>query len=315
MEIRESTPPRGVVRRLGGALFRQAARTQRCPDTPRLDGQLAVVTGATGGIGLEIARGLVARGADLIVPCRNLAKGTRVVDALRSEARDDARIEATAMDLEDLDSVRAGARAIAELADGRAIDILVENAGVWPRRYAQTAQGHELAFGVNVLSHFVLGFELSRDGVLETARVVIVTGDIYITERECTPDFQWRGARGGMRAYSRSKLGNLWIGAHLARHTPSLTVHTAHPGVVATNLGGGAGPFADWLRGRLMISPQLGAQMPLICATQAGLEDGGYYHNTLGRVRLRDDDPARDAAAAAKLWDTCVNLSGANRVD
>jgi hypothetical protein len=165
---------------------------------------------------------------------------------------------------------------------------------------------------VNVLSHFVLGFELARHAVLEATRVVIVTGDIYITERECTPDFHWRGPRGGMRAYSRSKLGNLWIAAQLARRMPTLTVHSAHPGVVATSLGGGAGTVANWIRGRLMLSPQLGAQMPLICATQEGLESGGYYHNTLGRVQLREDDPARDAAAAAKLWDSCVTRSGAD---
>ena len=54
--------PRSALLRMLAASFRQARRTPRCPDTPRLDGKLAVVTGATGGIGLEIARGLGGAG-------------------------------------------------------------------------------------------------------------------------------------------------------------------------------------------------------------------------------------------------------------
>jgi NAD(P)-dependent dehydrogenase (short-subunit alcohol dehydrogenase family) len=81
--LRESTLPPRVLPRLLSASFRQAARTPRCPEAPRLDGRLALVTGATGGIGLEIARGLARRGASLVLPCRNAAKGERAVEALR----------------------------------------------------------------------------------------------------------------------------------------------------------------------------------------------------------------------------------------
>lgn len=71
------------------------------------------------------------------------------------------------------------------------------------------------------------------------------------------------------------------------------------------------GGVAGWSRRRVMISPELGAQMPLICATQPGLANGGYWHNVHGRMRLADDDPARDAAAATQLWQTCEALSSA----
>jgi hypothetical protein len=56
----EHAAPRSALRRMLAASFGQARRTARCPETPRLDGRLAVVTGATGGFGLEIARGLGA---------------------------------------------------------------------------------------------------------------------------------------------------------------------------------------------------------------------------------------------------------------
>ena len=136
----------------------------------------------------------------------------------------------------------------------------------------------------------------------------MLTGDIYILSSACTPDFRWSGRLGGMRAYCRSKLGNLWIAGELVERSPSLEVRVVHPGVVATNLGGDVGALGHLFKRHLFISPELGAQMPLICATQPDLDSGGYWHNVHGRMRLAAEDPARDAASAAKLWETCEVL-------
>jgi retinol dehydrogenase 12 len=311
MILPDYAAPRSALRRMLAASFGQARRTPRCPDTPRLDGKLAVVTGATGGIGLEIARGLARRGAALILPCRSPAKGERVAAALRSEAAPGAQVALVEMDLEDLAGVRRGAESIARAAAGRPVELLVENAGVWPQRYAETRQGFEIAFGVNVLAHFVLRRALAAAGALGAARVVMLTGDIYILQSACTPDYRWSGPLGGMLAYCRSKLGNLWIGAELAKRSPALEVAVVHPGVVATNLGGDAGALGNRFKRLLMIPPELGAQTPLLCATQPGLESGGYWHNAHGRMRLAANDPARDTAAAEKLWKTCEALGAA----
>jgi len=167
--------PRNRLLRLLGASWRQSARTPRCPDTPRLDGALAVVTGATAGIGFEIARGLARRGAELVVPCRSRAKGEAVLAGVSP-----AKAHVVDLDLEDLDGVAACADAIAGLAAGRSVDVLVENAGVWPRSYTTTRQGREIAFGVNVLAHFALRRALQRAGLLRAARVVVLTGDIWV---------------------------------------------------------------------------------------------------------------------------------------
>ncbi len=301
--------PRSPAPRMLSAMFGQARRTPRCPDAPPLDGRLAVVTGATGGIGLEIARGLARRGADLILPCRNPTKGAAVRDRLRGESGGGAAVHLVAMDLEDLESVRTGAGSIAASAEGRPVDLLVENAGLWPMRYAQTKQGHEIAFGVNVLAHFVLRQQLERAGLLAQARVVMLTGDIYVLESACTPDYVWRGRSGGMRAYCRSKLGNLWIGGELLRRFPRLSVYVVHPGAVATNLGGDAGALGSFVKRLVMIPPELGAQMPLICCTQPNLVNGAYYHNVHGQMSLVENDPASDSRAAAQLWDCCERLA------
>jgi NAD(P)-dependent dehydrogenase (short-subunit alcohol dehydrogenase family) len=311
LALPEYTASHSPARRMLAASLGQARRTPRCPATPRLAGRLAVVTGATGGIGLEIARGLARRGAELILPCRNPAKGASVREELRCDADAGAAVHVVSMELEDLESVRAGAGSIELAAAGRPIDLLVENAAIWPARYARTRQGHEIAFGVNVLAHFALRRRLEQSGLLAHARCVMLTGDIYILESTCTPDSTWHGRLGGMRAYCRSKLGTLWLAGELLRRSPQLSVYVVHPGVVATNLGGDAGALGNRLKRLVMIEPELGAQMPLICATQPGLVNGGYYHNALGRMRLAERDPARDARAAARLWETCEALAGA----
>jgi NAD(P)-dependent dehydrogenase (short-subunit alcohol dehydrogenase family) len=305
----ETAVPRGVAHRILASVVGQARRTPRCPDSPRLDGALAIVTGATGGIGFEIARGLARRGAELVLPCRSPARGDALLEQLRSDVGAGPTHRCVELDLEDLDSARACAEAIERVAGGRGVDVLVENAGIWPQRYARTRQGHEIAFGVNLLAHFALRRALQQRGLLPAARVVMVTGDIYVLESACTPDYVWRGPRGGMRAYCRSKLGILWLAGELQRRFPALTVHCAHPGVVDTNLGGRAGALGQRVRRWLMLDAEQGAQMPLWCATQPGLAKGGYYHNTQGHVRLPAGDPALDPAAAARLWGLCEALT------
>jgi NAD(P)-dependent dehydrogenase (short-subunit alcohol dehydrogenase family) len=305
----ESTPPGNTWARLARSSIGQTRRTRRCPDLPRLDGKLALVTGSTNGIGLEIARGLLARGAGLILPCRSPDKGERVRRQLERQAGGKAAVTLVTMDLADLDSVRAASREIA--ARGAPIDVLIENAGVMERRYALTPQGHEITFAVNVLGHFALRRALLEAGLLAAARVVIVTGDIYVLEAACTPDYAWRGRAGGLRAYCRSKLGNLWIGSELQKRHPELSVFIVHPGAIDTGLGGDAGAVGNWFKRATMIDAELGAQTPLICATQDGLERGGYYHNIFGLMQLRDSDAARNQAAAAELWSLCETLTRA----
>ena len=303
------TTPRGAMKRLYRSMVGQGRRTLACPSVPRLDGKLALVTGATGGIGAEIARGLAQRGAELILPCRSPDRGHATVQALHSEFGASCPVQLVALDLVDLDTVTAAAERVATLCAGRPIDILVENAGIWPTSHRRSAQGHEIAFAVNVLRHFALRQRLLERGLLPATRVIVLTGDIYILQSECTSDYRWRGAVGGTFAYCRSKLGNMWIAAELARRHPELAVFIVHPGVVATNLGGDAGgAIADAVKRRLMIAPEQGAQTALICATQEGLRHGGYYHNTQGLMHLATEDPAANHTAACALWEECVAL-------
>lgn len=181
-----------------------------------------------------------------------------------------------------------------------------------PRRRQRSPQGHELALATNVLGHHLLIRRLlARGGLRADARVVIVAGDISFLARGCTPDFTFRGAWGGQTASARSKRGNLWQVAELTRRFPRLTAVAVHPGRVASGLAGPVGPLAGALRRGLTISPGLGAQAPLVCATPP-VERGAYDHNTLGRVVLPPGDRALDEPAAAARWDVLERLCAAH---
>jgi hypothetical protein len=143
------------------------------------------------------------------------------------------------------------------------------------------------------------------------ARIVTQTGDIYFMSRDCSPDYGYIGAYGGMLAYCRSKLGNLWFARQLQRRYPALAVLIAHPGVVASGLVAVGGGLGGAVRRALLLSPEAGTQTALILAMQPGLGGGANYHNTAGRMQLAADDPACDEVGAVRLWQVMKTLAAA----
>ncbi len=295
-------PAPRVVPRMLASMWRQARHSAACPDGPRLDGQRALVTGGARGIGLETTRGLAARGAEVIAASRGEARGKAAAEEVAREFAVPTHF--LPLDLADLHAVTAALERLEALLDGRRLDVFVANAGLWPLRHRLSAQGHEIAYATNVLGHHALLQGAIERGLLaESARVVIVTGDIYILSDECTSDYAYRGALGGQLAYCRSKLGNLWQARELAKRQPSLRVHAVHPGVIASDLGGDGTGALGVMKRAFMLSTEQGAQTSLYCATQPDLPTGSYFHNVLGRVELHPEDPAASASRAAALWD------------
>lgn len=296
-------------------MWRQRARSLVCPDRPRLDGRRALVTGGAEGVGLGTSRGLLARGARVLCASRSAEKALHARAILQGALGADAAFEHIPLDLSDLSRIPKAVEAVASALGAERLDVLVCNAGLWPTTHRLSPQGHELAFATNVLGHHLLLRHLVGRHLADDARVVIVTGDIYILASDCTPDYAYRTPLGGMLAYCRSKLGNLWMARELQRRNPSLQVSAAHPGVVSTQLGGPRRGLVGRLSHRLLLDVDRGAQTTLYCATQPGFPGAAYVHNVLGRVELGSRDHASDAVRAEGLHALCEALCAGHLPD
>ncbi len=142
-------------------------------DMPDLTGQHVIITGATGGLGFEVAREMASRGANVVLAGRNPDRGAEALGQIRA-SNPKARVSFDPLDLSDLSSV--GAFADRHLAVGRPVDILINNAGVMalPKRKT-TVDGFELQFATNYLSHFALTGRLLPLLQMGQARLVQVS--------------------------------------------------------------------------------------------------------------------------------------------
>ncbi|WP_298445721.1 SDR family NAD(P)-dependent oxidoreductase [uncultured Ferrimonas sp.] len=290
--LQPTKPTPGRHRRVLSGIWRQRRNSQHCPELPRLDGQRALVTGGAAGIGEFISRGLIDRGAEVITLARGLADASG--EALTAKA--------IYADLAQPDSIVAAVEQLGTTP----VDLLICNAGLLSKQASMSANGVETTFAVNVLGHHILYRLLMERGLLSSnARIVLTSGDIYILAQECSPTIPFDGTA---KAYSRSKLGNLWQVAELTKRYPQLHSSAVHPGVVASGFGGSKQGLLGRLRSRQLISEAAGAQASLIAATQA-LPRGAYWHNVFGLVDLPKGDPALNATAAARLWDQLEALA------
>jgi len=132
-----STPSAWNFKRTLDAIVAQRYFNIQCPPTPRLDGQRVLVTGGAHGIGLSVSRGLVQRGAHVVMCGRNEPEGAAAVAELGA-----ANATFVRLDLSDLTAI---APFVSKLKAMGEISVLVANAGVWPTARKTSPQGFELA--------------------------------------------------------------------------------------------------------------------------------------------------------------------------
>lgn len=203
-----------------------------------LTGQVAAVTGASGGLGLETARSLAARGAQVVLAARSSDKLAAAVETIHSDVPD-ALLSTVVLDLADVASCRRAAGEVLVSCDR--LDLLINNAGVMCTPFGHTADGFETQIGTNHFGHMAwtvpLMDLLTRDG---GGRIVNLSSaghrfgdvdleDVNFEQRTYDP---WSG-------YGASKTANVLFSVELERRLGALGVHAiaVHPGGIHTDLG------------------------------------------------------------------------------
>jgi retinol dehydrogenase 12 len=260
--------------------------------------RLVVMTGGSAGIGRATALGLAGPGTHLVLLGRS---EERAAEVLEEAWHAGATADFAPVDLASLESVAEAAPTVAAFG---AIDLLIADAGVAGVRGA-TADGFEIAFGVNHLGHHLLVRLLMPQVRKATApRVVVVSSDAHRGASAIDWDALRRPTRSitGITEYQVSKLCNVLHVRELARREPEVDVYAVHPGMVATDIWRRVPQPARWLMTRRMLEPEVGAETVLHCATDpaAAGRSGTYW----ARMEVQEpSEQAGDDALAKELWE------------
>ena len=272
--------------------------------------RVAVVTGASSGIGREVARGLVAQRWRVIGTGRDRGR----IAAAQAELGADA--ELLAADL----SLIAGADRLAEEIAARTdrVDLLVNNAGGMTDRLAMTAEGLEANFAGNHLGPMRLTERLlpllrtaAKDRPAGAVRILMTSSDAS----EMIPgidlnDPQGLNAWSTGRAYCTGKLANVLFAKGLARRLAAdgIVAHAVHPGAVDSNFFSYAPPETqERTKGIAKQDLQGGADTLLWLATcaQGGATSGGYWFERAPRA---PNPLAEDRAFVERFWEASERL-------
>ena len=288
-----------------------------------LSGKNVIVTGGYSGIGVEAVRALVGAGAHVTVPAR---RPDVAADALAGLAG----VTVAAMDLADIASVRAFAADY--VASGKALHILINNAGIMACPEARVGPGWESQFGVNHLGHMamMLGLlpALRQAGAGGGARVVALSSTAHIITDILWDDIHFnKTAYHKWNAYGQAKTANALFALGLDRREAKngIRAFSVHPGGIFTplqrHLTDEEMAVLGWKNADGTIPPQVqamfktpaqGASTSVWAATSPKLDGmGGLYCEDCDIAQLGGEGSQRwqhvrawacDAAGAERLW-------------
>ncbi|TCU30522.1 short subunit dehydrogenase [Rhizobium azibense] len=287
-------------------------------NVPDQSGKTFIVTGANAGIGFEISRVLAARGARVLLACRERTRADQAIARIRL-ITPRADLAWLPLDLGDLANVRVPAEIAAR--EPR-IDALINNAGIMNPPLTRTMQGFESQFGVNHLGVFALT-TLLLPKLAETpgSRVVVTSSIAHLKGKIDWDDLDAEKSYNKSKRYGGSKLANALFFFELDRRLRAadspVMAAGCHPGVASTRLGRhmGIAQLAGPIVGLLLNSADKGA-WPALQAATGKVEPGGYYGPTgFGGIRgpsgeAKRAPDAQDPALAKRLWDVSIAMTG-----
>jgi NAD(P)-dependent dehydrogenase (short-subunit alcohol dehydrogenase family) len=277
-----------------------------------MGGKVCMVTGANSGIGKATALELASLGATVVMVCRSQERG----EAALAEIKQKSSNQRIFLLLADLAS-QAAIRKLAEDFNKQfsALHVLINNAGIIPRKRQVTVDGFETQFAVNHLAPFLLT-NLLLDTLKRSApaRIVTVTSDMHRGASISFDDLQSVGSYRPVRVYSETKLANVLFTYELARKLKGtkVTANCLHPGMVATKLlADGIGiprPLTSTTK-LIGSSPEKGAKTSIYLAASPEVEgvSGKYF---VKEKPVESSQISYDQSLAGRLWKQSAELAG-----
>jgi len=301
---------------LGYSKLGYGLRSRRWPadDPPRgaLRGRVALVTGASSGLGKATVAGLAALGASVRMLVRDRERG----ESARAEiarAVPGAALELELCDISDLAAVQAFAEAFLDRVP--VLDVLVHNAGVLSPRRRVTGEGNELTLATNVLGpHLLTRCLLPALREAAPSRVIWVSSGGMYGQPLQAGDLQYeQGSYDGTRAYARTKrmqvvLAELWAERLSA---DGIVVHSDHPGWADTpGLSDSLATFHR-LAGPLLRTPEQGADTTvwLAAGAEPARSSGRFWHDRRPRPTHYLGRTHESEADRRSLWEQCERLT------
>ena len=275
-------------------------------------GKVCMVTGANAGIGRATALGLAITGATVVMVCRNKDRGQEALAWVQQESGNSS-VRLFLADLSSQASIHRLATDFKALYP--ALHVLINNAGIIPRRRILTEDGLETQFAVNHLAYFLLTallLDVLKAGA--PARIINVSSQLHGRAPLDFDDLQSERSYNRVLVYARTKLANVLHSYELARmlEGTGVTANCLHPGLVATNLLADATGLPRAIRFAVRVvraSPEAGARTSLYLATSTEVE--GVTGKYFARQRAVPSSKASyDQPAARRLWRISEELTG-----
>jgi len=286
-----------------------------------ITGRYCMVTGASSGIGREIALGLAKLGARVIMVSRDALRGKTALEYVHKGSGN----QSVELMLADLSSQAQVKELVSTLrAKTNSLHLLVNNAGIIMGKRELSVDGIEMTFAVNYLAYFMLTnlvVDLLKQGA--PARVVNLTSSVHRNTRLEFDNLQGERRYNRDRAYAQSKLADIIFTVELARRLEGTGVaaNSVCPGAVSSNIWEPSSKVIATFFRLLMKGPEQGAVLPLYVASSgevAGVT--GKYFQTgqhlkgvavkTGGTACRTSAHACDKDTARKLWRVSESLAG-----
>lgn len=284
----------------------------------KMNGKIAVITGATSGIGLAAATELARMGAFVIGVGRSDEKCARAKESILSSCPDGQVVYHIA-DLSIMKQVRELAKSISQTVETRGgrVDVLINNAGTVSSWFTATAEGFETQFAVNYLAAFVLTHELMPLLKLsQGARIITTSSGSHYRTRIHWKDIQLRKHYNCLLAYKQCKLADVLFTAELNRRlgqNSSIRAFAVDPGLVNTDIGlkgtSGIERFVWSKRSKGGVEPVKGAATIIYLASEENIkhENHIYWKDCMPKKPSRY---SRRQEVAQRLWAVTERMCG-----